>query len=258
MGAVYEAADTALERRVAVKVIRDDLVGSVEAAERFRREARAAASFTHPNVVTVYDFGVAADTRAFLVMELLNGVTLREELQRQKPLPAPRVVEIFRGVCAAVEAAHRKQLIHRDLKPENIFLARGETGEISKVLDFGIAKFLPSATGSTGDTGTALVGTLRYMAPEQLRGEPVNAVWDLWALAVVAYEVLTGAYPFAGATPAEWHSAVLAGRFTPVDTHLAEAPDRWQEFFARAFALDPAQRPDSAQAFISELQRTLT
>ncbi|HUU13933.1 MAG TPA: serine/threonine-protein kinase [Terriglobia bacterium] len=143
---------TALERRVAVKVIHDDLVGSAEAAERFRREARAVASFAHPNVVTVYDFGAAADTRAFLVMELLEGTTLRKELRRQKQSTPPRTVEILRGVCAAVDAAHHRQLVHRDLEPENILLSRGEPGEVPKVLDFGVAKFLPAAAQGTADT----------------------------------------------------------------------------------------------------------
>ena len=255
MGAVYEATDTALERRVAVKVIRDDLVGSAEAAERFRREGRAAASFSHPHVVTVHDFGVA-DTRAFLVMELLGGKTLREELQREKRLPPARTVEILRGVCEAVDAAHRRQLIHRDLKPENIFLARAETAEIAKVLDFGIAKFLPTATQATADTGAGLlVGTLHYMSPEQLAGQAADAGWDLWALAVVAYEMLAGAQPFNVATPAEWQSAVLAGRFTPLERHLPEASARWKGFFTRAFAPDKVERPSSARALFAELEK---
>jgi tRNA A-37 threonylcarbamoyl transferase component Bud32 len=258
MGTVYEATDTALERRVAVKVIRDDLVGSAEAAERFQREARAAAGFAHPNVVTVHDFGVTAEARAFLVMELLRGTTLREELRELKRLPGPRVLAILRGVSEAVDAAHRRQLIHRDLKPENIFLARGEMGEITKVLDFGIAKFLPATTQATVDTGTGVLGTLHYMAPEQLQGEPVHPAWDLWALAVVAYEMLTGVQPFAGgATPADWQVALLAGRFTPVARHLPEAPARWQEFFARAFALERERRPGSARVFFSALEQAL-
>lgn len=258
MGTVYAATDTALERRVAVKVIREDLVGSADAAERFRREAKAAASFTHPNVVTVHDFGVAAETRAFLVMELLRGLTLREELQQQKRLTPARALTILRSVAAGVEAAHRRQLIHRDLKPENVFLTRDEAGETPKVLDFGIAKFLPAATEATADTGTGtLVGTLYYMGPEQLRGGAVEPAWDLWALAVMAYEMLTGARPFVGSTPAEWHSAVLAGRSIPVATPLPNAPPPWQDFFARALALDRAQRPDSARAFLSELEAAL-
>jgi serine/threonine-protein kinase len=257
MGTVYEATDTALERRVAVKVIHDRLVGSAEAAERFRREARAAASFAHPNVVTVYDFGSVAETRAFLVMELLEGTTLREELCAQKRSAPPHVVEILRGVCSAVDAAHRRHLVHRDLKPENIFLSRGEAGEVPKVLDFGVAKFLPAAAPATADTQSAvLVGTPAYMAPEQFRGQPVDPAWDLWSLAVITYEMLTGAHPFAGPTGADL-SAVLMGRFTPLTAHLQESPTRWQEFFQCAFAMDPAHRPRSARAFFSELQQVL-
>ncbi len=258
MGTVYAATDTALERRVAVKLIREDRVASADAAERFRREARAAASFAHPNVVTVHDFGLVGETRAFLVMELLEGLTLRQELQAHGRLTAARTLEILRGVSAAVEAAHTRQLIHRDLKPENIFLVRAGAAEVTKVLDFGVAKFLPSATESTADTGSGLlVGTLHYMAPEQLRGEAVDASWDLWALAVIAYEMLTGARPFAGTALAEWQAAVLAGRFTPVANHLSGAPLRWQEFFEWALALAPARRPNSALVFFSELERAL-
>jgi hypothetical protein len=131
-------------------------------------------------------------------------------------LAPEHLLGILRGVCAAVEAAHRQGLIHRDLKPENIFLVEGET-DWAKVLDFGVAKFLPSATSqSTVDTSPGvLVGTLQYMSPEQLRGQEVQPGWDLWALAVAAYEALAGELPFPAATAAEWHGAVLAGRFTP-------------------------------------------
>src|SRR5215472_4344548 len=270
MGAVYEALDTALERRVAVKLIRDDLVGNAEAAERFRREARAAASFTHPHVVTVYDFGVAAGTHPFLVMELLSGVTLREELQQRERLTAARTAEILRGICEALEAAHRRQLVHRDLKPENIFLARNETGEVTKVLDFGLAKFLTTlpavsalmqapTAGATADTKPGvLVGTLLYMSPEQLQGRPFDLSWDLWAVAVMAYEMLTGHQPFARPTTTEWQRAVLTASFTPISTYFPDGPTRWQEFFTRAFAINPPERPASARIFLSELEQALS
>ena len=179
MGTVYEASDSSLERRVAVKLIRDDWIDSVDAVQRFRREARAAAGFTHPNVVTIYDYGVEGETRAFLVMELLKGGTLRDELSHQKRLSSSRMVHVFRNVCATVEAAHRRDLIHRDLKPENIFIATGVdgTGEVIKVLDFGLAKFLPVNVDSASTHTTAatqpgmLIGTPAYMSPEQLLGE---------------------------------------------------------------------------------------
>ena len=251
MGTVYVATDAALERRVAAKVIRDDLVGSVDAADRFRREARATAAFSHPNVVTVHDFGVDRDTRAFLVMELLEGTNLLDELTRETRLPADRSLRILRSVCAAVEAAHARDLVHRDLKPENIFLTRGPTGEVTKVLDFGIAKFVSTTSASEAATaeGTVL-GTVRYMSPEQLRGGTVRPAWDLWALTVVAYEMLTGAHPFAGATIDETHQAILGARCAPVATHLPAAPAGAQALFARAFAVDPADRPGSAAALL--------
>jgi Protein kinase domain len=264
MGTVYEATDSELGRQVAIKLIREDWSDRVEARQRFRREARAGAGFAHPNVVTVHDYGVEGDKRAYLVMELLEGVTLGDEIKRDRHLVPGRVVGILRGACAAVGAAHQRHLIHRDLKPANIFLARGSegAGEVVKVLDFGVAKFLPqgdesSPTQTKGETHRGvLVGTPAYMSPEQLLGEALDPAWDLWALAVVAYEALTGALPFAGAGAA-WQRAVLAGRFTPLSDHLAETPATWEPFFRRCFSTDRSQRPVSAAGFFEQLERVL-
>jgi eukaryotic-like serine/threonine-protein kinase len=264
MGTVYEATDGALGRRVAVKLIREDLVGQPDAAQRFRREAQVAASFAHPNVVTVFDFGLEG-SHAFLVMELLEGTNLREEIRSRGRLVPVRTLEIMRGVCAAVEAAHQRHLIHRDLKPENVFLARAQTREIPKVLDFGLAKFLhtgaaaiPNAPTATAvETGVGvLIGTLQYMAPEQLAGGTPQPAWDLWALAVLAYEMLTGTHPFDSARP-DWHRALVAGSFTPIAAYFPESPPRLTEFIAGALALDPKRRPDSARSFFLELDRAL-
>jgi serine/threonine-protein kinase len=265
MGTVYEATDVALERRVAVKVIREDLISSPEAAQRFRRESLATAGFSHPNVVTVHDYGIEAGTRAFLVMELLRGVTLRDERTRLKHLSPDRTLEIFRGVCAAVDAAHHRQLIHRDLKPENIFLTRMEEGkgEIVKVLDFGIAKFLTAHDGdaptqAAAETGTGvLVGTLAYMSPEQLLGENPSVLWDLWALAVIAYEMLAGEMPFTTASTSDWRRNVLSGSFAPIRNHVAEAPPAWQAFFEECLASDRAKRPASIGDFWGKLEACL-
>src|SRR6185436_833474 len=139
-GTVYEALDTALDRRVAVKVIRNELMANADIAKRFQREARVAAAFVHPHVVTVHDFGEADGARAFLVMELLEGRTLRDVLRTPTPVSTSRTLDIMKGVCAAVDAAHRHQLVHRDLKPENVFLVTVDGREHAKVLDFGIAK----------------------------------------------------------------------------------------------------------------------
>ena len=265
MGTVYEAKDKALERRVAVKVIREDWFGSAEAGERFRSEARLAAGFAHPNVVTVHDYGVEAGVGGFLVMELLDGVTLREDLDRLERLRPLRTIEVLRDVGAAMDAAHRIQLVHRDLKPENIFLVQDETesrGRV-KVLDFGIAEIVappqdPGATVSTLDKASPrFVGTPAYASPEQLLGGSPDTDWDVWALGVIAYEALIGARPFPGAHSDEWRDGLTAGRFTPVRQHAPDAPGHWQAFFERCFADKRESRPRSARAFVEEFERTL-
>jgi hypothetical protein len=262
MGTVYEAADLELNRSVAVKVIREELVGSPAAADRFRREARAAAGFSHPNVVVVHDFGVVRDTRAFLVMELLRGSSLRDMLRREGRLPGSRVVAILHDLAAAVDAAHARRLVHRDLKPENVFLAGDSPDAAVKLLDFGLAKFLAGTEEKTAKATTAtgagqIVGTVHYMGPEQLRGS-AGTECDLWAIAVMAYEMLTGALPFEGVAAADYQSSVLSGRFTPVGTRLPGAPAGLQGCFASAFALEPARRPSRAPALVAGLERALT
>jgi serine/threonine protein kinase len=257
MGTVYKATDTFLERSVAVKLIREDLVTSSDAAERFRREAKAAASFAHPNLVTVHDFGVDSDTRVFLVMELLEGCTLRQRFEQQKTFAAQQVLQIFGGVCAGLEAAHENGLIHRDLKPENIFLAQSGAGEVAKILDFGLAKFLVSGTDSAAATidtvQGVLMGTPQYMSPDQLNGEAASAAWDIWALAVITYEMLTGAHPFPASSVGQMHHSIVNGRFTPLSTYLPDAPVEWQDFFERALSPKTATRPQSAKEFVSNL-----
>ncbi len=259
MGTVYKATDTFLERAVAVKLIREDLVTSSDAAERFRREAKAAASFSHPNLVTVHDFGVDSDTRVFLVMELLEGFTLRQRFEQKKTFTPQQILQILGGVCAGLEAAHENGLIHRDLKPENIFLVQSGEGEVAKILDFGLAKFLvapASSAAATVDTAPGvMMGTPQYMSPDQLNGDAASAAWDIWALAVIAYEMLTGTHPFPASSVAQMHYAIVSGRFTPLSTHLPEAPAEWQQFFERALNPQSSARPQSAKEFVSTLRK---
>jgi serine/threonine-protein kinase len=239
MGAVYQARDAALERLVAVKVIRDEMLASADAVDRFRREALLAAGFTHPNVVTVHDFGIADHSRGYLVMELLIGSTLREALHHGH-WSASRTLQVIRGVCLAVDEAHRRQLIHRDLKPENIFVVRDD---VPKVLDFGIAKSVVVGSSATFDTATnVVVGTLDYMSPEQRRGGIAAPSWDVWALAVIAYEMLNGQTPSADELRLTRPSGLSQSM------HAA---------FARAFAVDPSQRPSGALALFDDLQHAL-
>ena len=260
MGTVYEAVDVALDRPVAVKVVRDEWVHNPMATQRFRREARAVAGFAHPNVVTVYDYGVETGSRVFLVMELLHGTTLREELRRSGRLSPARTLDVLRGVGSAVGAAHQRGFIHRDLKPENIFLV--EHGGPAKVLDFGVAK--PLARVDTADPGAApetevgvLVGTIGYISPEHLLGDSPDVSWDLWALTVVAYESLTAALPFPVESREAWRQLALSGRFRPLSDHLADPPAPWQAFFDRSFALDRASRPQSAAEFFRRFEQAL-
>jgi eukaryotic-like serine/threonine-protein kinase len=241
MGTVYAAYDTALDRLVAAKLLRDDLVGGSHAAERFQSEARLAAALAHPNVVIVHDIGVTLSGRAFFIMELLEGSTLRDELQRAGRLPPARVLHIMRGVCAAVDAAHSRNMIHRDLKPENIFLCR--INDTPKVMDFGLAKALEaSGTPALTEAGT-VGGTLPYMAPEHVRGGESSSDWDLWALAVMAFEMIVGNLPFAGAPG--------------TNPRFDDLPTAMRPLFSRAFAIDPLDRPTSAEEFLHELDQAL-
>lgn len=260
MGKVYAAADLALARSVAVKLLRQRGTRSAEAAARFQREARIAASFRHPNVVTVYDFGVA-DGRAFLVMELLEGRTLRDALRVHGRLDLDEAIRALRGICGAVEEAHRRLLVHADLKPENIFLSpAGRGNEVVKVLDFGVAISLADADD---DASAGLGGTPPYMAPEQLRGEPPLPSWDVWALAVMTFELITGALPFTAAgtdavedrpTGAEVPSAPPSGWPAPLSERLGPALAPLEPFFRDALAIEPGKRPASPAAFLAAFE----
>jgi serine/threonine-protein kinase len=261
MGTVYEAVDVALDRPVAVKVVRDEWVHNPMATQRFRREARAVAGFAHPNVVTVYDYGVETGSRVFLVMELLHGTTLREELRRSGRLSPARTLDVLRGVGSAVGAAHERGFIHRDLKPENIFLV--EHGGPAKVLDFGVAK--PLARVDAADPGAALetevgvlVGTIGYISPEHLLGDSPDVSWDLWALTVVAYECLTAALPFPVESRDTWRRLVQGGRHRPLADRLEAPPQAWQTFFDRSFAADRTARPETAAEFFRQLEHALS
>src|SRR5262245_14038410 len=199
MGEVYRARDSRLHRHVALKVL-PQAFQTEAARERFQREARAASALNHPNICVVYDVGEAAG-HPFLVMELLEGETLRERIARG-PLDTSAALTLATQVTDALDAAAGKGIIHRDIKPANIFVtARGD----AKVLDFGLAKQDQAAEAdattvdSLTETGSA-IGTVAYMSPEQARGQTVDARSDLWSFGVVLYEMVTGVPPFDGPT----------------------------------------------------------
>jgi TolB-like protein/tRNA A-37 threonylcarbamoyl transferase component Bud32 len=217
MGDVYRARDTRLDRDVAVKVLPERYARDPEARQRFEREAKAVAALAHPNILSIHDFGLTEE-RAFSVTELLEGQTLRHRMH-EGPIPWRKVVEIGAALADGLAAAHAKGIIHRDLKPENIFLT-GD-GRV-KILDFGIAQFVRPEPEESADIDpsqmptapmktdpSAVVGTAGYMAPEQLRGEPVDATTDIFSLGSVLYEMTTGKPAFIRKTVIDSLSAIL-------------------------------------------------
>ncbi len=265
MGVVYEAEDTRLGRRVAVKFLPEELVGNQEALDRFEREARAASLLNHPYICTVHDFGVE-EGKPFLVMELMKGASLKAVLEG-RPLPMERVIDLGAQIADALEAAHAQGIVHRDIKPANIFVTdRGE----AKILDFGLAKL---ATGKDSATcaeppadrtlsfrsdlttpGTTM-GTVMYMSPEQARGRDVDARSDLFSFAIVLYEMATGALPFRGGNPIEICDAILNGTPVPPVRINPEVPLDLERILAKALEKDPSLRYQSAAEMKTDLRR---
>src|SRR6516225_10265231 len=210
MGEVYRARDPRLGREVAIKVLPAEFSADADRHRRFEQEARAAAALNHPNILAVYDIGTH-DRSPYIVSELLDGQTLRERL-KEGPLPVRHAVEYARQLTCGLVAAHAKGIVHRDLKPDNVFVTRD--GRV-KILDFGLAKTGPVATGGADVTrapqtvdGTVL-GTVGYMAPEQLRGGPIDARADIFAVGVIVHELITGQTPFRRSSAADTMTAVL-------------------------------------------------
>ena len=204
MAEVYEGTDRRLNRRVAIKVLRPDLARDPMFQERFRREAQSAAGLNHPNIVAIYDTGedvlndgVSQVTIPYIVMEYVDGTTLRQTLQRGPRIMPERSLEICAGILAALDYAHRHGIVHRDIKPANVMLnAHGD----AKVMDFGIARAMSDAATSVTAT-SAVMGTAQYLSPEQARGELVDARSDIYSTGCLLYELLTGTTPFTGESP---------------------------------------------------------
>ncbi len=242
MGVVYKAEDTRLGRTVALKFLPEDSFQDRSAIERFQREARAASALNHPNICTIHDIDEHGG-RHFIVMELLEGQTLKQRIGG-KPLAVEEVVRLGMQIADALGAAHAKAIVHRDLKPANIFVT--ERGQI-KVLDFGLAKLQRTvdditATESLTQPGVA-PGTLPYMAPEQLRGEPTNARSDIWALGIVLYEMITGGLPFKGHTGYELSATILS---QPLPVLPPQVPAGLRSTIQRCLAKNALERYQNA------------
>jgi serine/threonine-protein kinase len=247
MGTVWRAEHLTLRTDVAVKLIEPQLTDSDEAIARFQREARAAAGIRSVNVVKVMDYGFDEGV-PFIVMELLEGETLRSRLRRVRRLSALEVGNILYQVSRALEFAHAQGIVHRDLKPENIYIVREGHDELVKVLDFGVAKRYGEITTDTSSFCTtvgAVIGTPHYLSPEQAIGSTdIDHRVDIWAFGVVAFECLTGVRPFNGDTLGALLMAICSGPI-PVPSAYAQVPAGFDGWFERAVARNPKDRFDS-------------
>jgi len=258
MGEVYRATDTRLNRDVAVKVLSSRLTAEPSAKQRFEREAHTASALNDPHICTIYDVG-EHDGRQFLVMELLEGRTLKQYMDG-RALPVEQVLKLGTQIASALQTAHGKGIIHRDLKPANIFVT--QRGEI-KVLDFGLAKLLPhaeqDATLSLALTEPqAVLGTLPYMAPEQLRGENTDAGTDIWGLGTVLYEMATNQRPFREEMTPLLTDAILHQPPAPPRTLNGALPTELERIILKCLDKDPENRYQSAKELVVDLRRLST
>ncbi len=254
MGAIYRATHLMLDKQVAVKLIKPELVTSSDLVRRFQREARAAGNLNHPNIAAAYDLGQTQDGTLYIAMELVNGPSLKDVIRDTGPVAVERATRIMRQVGSALSLAHRHNIIHRDLKPHNIMLATDGRHEVAKLLDFGIAKTFDEASTQLTATGFVL-GTPQYMSPEQAAGRPIDGRSDLYSLGIILYEMLIGEVPFNDpSTP-----AVLVKHLTEVPAppsrrrpDVAVSP-ALEAIALRLLAKDPADRYQSADEFLAVL-----
>lgn len=255
MGTVYRATRLMIGDEVAVKILHRD-AADPHAAARFRREAQAAARLKHPNAVTIHDFGVTPDGLQYLVMELVDGRSVRQIIKQEGPLTPSTAAEIVAQVCSALDVAHAHHIVHRDLKPDNIIVNITVNGLRVKVLDFGIAKLRDDTAGNLTQTGSIL-GTPHYMSPEQCLGEELDGRSDIYSLGVVLFEMLTGIVPFNSPTP----SAVVVQQVTQAPPALrsinASISPMVEAVVLKALQKQRDARPRTAGAFAAELTRAL-
>jgi serine/threonine-protein kinase len=255
MGAVYRARRVLLGDEVAIKIVRQDLGAEPAARERFLRESRACAQLRHPNIVGILDYNLDAEGRPFLVMELLNGPSLRQEIAVRGALPLAEVQRLVTPLCAALQLAHDRGILHRDLKPGNIVAHDFGGGlRVYKIVDFGLAQVhdRTTATRLTGDH--QFLGTIAYAPPEQLSGEPIDARSDVYALGIVVFEALTGRQPFEAEDAMALLSTILSRPAPAVSSVRPDLPPWLDIVVARALAKSSRDRYDSMSAFASALQ----
>src|SRR5579875_1089661 len=257
MAEVHRGHDTRLNRDVAIKVLRADLARDPSFLNRFRREAHSAAGLNHPSIVSVYDTGedLAPDGTAvpFIVMEYVEGRTLRDILKSEGRLPVRRAMEIIADVCTALEFSHRNGIIHRDIKPGNIMIT--PQGAV-KVMDFGIARAVADSSATVTQTAN-VIGTAQYLSPEQARGEAVDPRSDVYSCGCLLYELVTGVPPFQGDSPVAVAYQDVRENPLPPSARNAELPRTVDSIVMKALAKNPLNRYQSAGDMRADLQRAL-
>ncbi|MEO1232300.1 MAG: protein kinase [Myxococcota bacterium] len=262
MGSVYIANQESIDRKVAVKVLLSKLAEDEIAVKRFQQEARAISKMSHPNTVTIYDFGQVEETedegqKLYIVMEYLKGATLTQVLRKEGALTGPRASRIMRQICASLSDAHGAGIIHRDLKPDNIFLSElGVEKDFVKVLDFGVAKLADSEHSGTLTQTGMIFGTPKYMSPEQAEGKPIDYRADIYALGVVLYELLSGKPPFVADTPVGLLLKHISEPPRPFAEVAAErnVDPRLERIVMRALEKHPDRRQQQVTELAGELE----
>lgn len=261
MGVVYEVEHIHLEKRFALKLLREEFILRDEAIQRFRQEAIAATKIGHENIIEVTDFGKTEDGFIYFIMEYLEGEDLAEVLKREMTLKLKRAIPIIYQICKALYAAHQKGIIHRDMKPENIFLVQSENKkDFVKILDFGIAKMteLPPEAKKLTKTGM-IFGTPEYMSPEQASGNPIDHRTDIYAVGIIMYEMFTGRLPFEGNS---FMSILSKHLFEPpppmreINPKL-EIPQSLENVIYKSLAKDPEDRYQSMMELWEDIDKAL-
>jgi len=247
MGIVYRARDTILDREVALKVMRPESQMDNETLERFRREARAGAQLKHPSIVTVYDMGETEGSGTYIAMELLDGVDWRAALKQRPPAPLATKIALIVQVCEGLSHAHRHGIVHRDVKPSNLFVHQQHQ---AKILDFGIARLASSHLTRTGK----ILGTPNYMAPEQIIGQKCDSRSDLFSVAMVSFEFLSGSHPFQAPFIPKRIANDFPERLTDVDPRL---PEELDFVLQKAMDKNPDERYQTGEDFAGALRSVL-
>lgn len=248
MATVYRCVDTRLEREVAAKVMHEEFIHDAVFRERFRREAKAMAQLSHPNLVNVYDFSSQgeADGQIFLIMELITGGTLRELLAERGPMPPHAACAVMRQMLTGLTVAHEKGLVHRDIKPDNVLI---NSDHRVKLADFGLVRAVADATHTTDQ----IVGTVAYLSPEQVDGNPITPASDVYSAGIVLFELLTGRTPFRGETPIAHAYARLHEVVPAPSTFIQGIPKLFDELVATATAITTEDRFHNAGEFLAAL-----